>query len=108
MSCTGDGAQPNFEVALFRYRDSRPLLAVCDGELDGPDSVFLDFFEMGGGGKMKKTRRSIFPVADAGNDKGNWRFELPRQGRSVLVRSQRSGKILRKFAWNGEKFAEEK
>jgi len=38
----------------------------------------------------------------------NWRFELPRRGRTVLVRNQKSGKILHKFTWNGEKFQEEK
>ncbi len=38
----------------------------------------------------------------------NWRFELPRRGRTVLVRNQKSGKILHKFTWNGEKFREEK
>src|SRR5712671_5199620 len=46
MSCTGDGAQPPFEIALFRYRDGRPLLAFCQGELEGEKSLFLDFFEM--------------------------------------------------------------
>jgi hypothetical protein len=108
ISCTGDGAQPEFEIALFRYRDGRPLLAVCAGELEGPDSVYLDFFELGSDGKMKKIRRSIFPVADAGNDKGDWRFQLPREGKTVLVRNQRSGKILHKLTWNGEKFQDEK
>jgi hypothetical protein len=108
MSCIGDGAQPEFEVALFRHRDGRPLLAVCEGELEGPDSVYLDFFEMGADGKMKKMRRSIFPVADAGNDKGNRRFQLPRHGRTILVCNQKSGKILRRLTWNGEKFQEEK
>ena len=58
--------------------------------------------------KNEKTRRSIFPVADAGNDEASWRFELPRQGRTVLVRSQKSGKVLRKLSWKGEKFQEEK
>jgi len=29
LSCVGDGAQPPFEVTLFRYQDDRPLLAVC-------------------------------------------------------------------------------
>ena len=31
MRCTGDGAQPNFEIALFRYRDPARagLLALC-------------------------------------------------------------------------------
>jgi hypothetical protein len=110
ISCTGDGAQPEFEVALFRYRDSARagLLAVCQGELEGPDSVYLDFFELGSDGKMKKLRRSIFPVADAGNDKGDWRFQLPREGKTVLVRHQRGGKTLRKLTWNREKFQDEK
>jgi hypothetical protein len=110
MSCTGDGAQPPFEVALFRYRDPARagLLALCQGELEGEKSLFLDFFEMGSDGKMHKTRRSIFPVKDAGNDEGNWTFELPHQGRTVLVRNQKSGKILRKFNWNGEKFVEQR
>ncbi|HJX24641.1 MAG TPA: hypothetical protein VJ252_00670 [Chthoniobacterales bacterium] len=108
ISCTGDGAQPEFEVALFRYRDGRPLLAVCHGELEGPDSVYLDFLELGSDGKMKRMRHSIFPVADAGNDKGDWRFQLPRQGKTILVINQRSGKILRKLTWNGEKFQDAK
>lgn len=110
MRCTGDGAQPNFEIALFRYRDPARagLLALCQGELEGADWLFLDFFEMGSDGKMHKARRSIFPAADAGSDQGDWRFELPRQGRTVLLRNQKSGKVLRKFTWNGEKFVEEK
>jgi hypothetical protein len=108
MSCIGDGAQPEFEVALFHYHDRRPLLAVCSGELEGTNSVYLDFFEMNPDGKMDKARRSLLPVGDAGNDKGDWRFKLPRHGHTVLIRDQRSGKILRRFTWNGEKFAEEK
>jgi hypothetical protein len=108
MSCIGDGAQPPFQITLFRYRDGRPLLALCQGELEGTDSLFLDFFEMRSDGRMHTTRRSIFPVKDAGNDEGNWRFELPRQGRTILVRSQKSGKVLRKFTWNGEKFVEQR
>jgi hypothetical protein len=110
MSCTGDGAQPEFEVALFRYRDPARggLLAVCSGELEGPDSVYLEFLELGADGKMHRARRSIIPVGDAGNDRGNWRFQLPRAGKTVLVRHQASGKILRKFTWNGANFQEEK
>ncbi len=116
MSCTGDGAQPEFEVALFRYRDGRPLLAICQGELEGPDSVYPEFFEPGADSKMHKMKRSIFPVADSvtfdksggRTERGNWRFELPRRGKTVLVRDQRSGKILRKLTWNGERFQDEK
>ncbi len=53
---------------------------------------------------MKKIHRPIFPVADAGSDKGDWRFHLPREGKTILVRNQRSDKILRKLTWNGEMF----
>src|ERR1700737_4499477 len=47
MRCTGDGAQPNFEIALFRYRDPARagLVAICSGELEGADSLILNFFE---------------------------------------------------------------
>jgi len=57
---------------------------------------------------MKKTRRSIFPVSDASNDKGKWCFKLPRQGRTILDRKRKSGKIVRKFTWNGKEFVQEK
>ena len=108
LSCIGDGAQPAFEVALFRYRDGRPLLAICSGELEGANSLFLNFFELGPDGKMKPARRSLLRVKDAGDEERNWRFELPRQGRTLLVRKQRGGEILRRFTWTGEKFQEEK
>jgi hypothetical protein len=112
MRCTGDGAQPNFEIALFRYRDGRPLLALCSGELEGDDSVTLDFFELGADGKMHKSPRKTFPIGDAwsnGTDEPqpqSWYFELPRQGRTVLVRSLKTKKILHRVTWNGEKFVE--
>src|ERR1700736_801242 len=110
MSCVGDGAQPPFEVVLFRYRDPARagLLALCQGELEGEKSLFLDFFEMRSDGKMHKAHRSILPIKDAGNDEGNWRFELPRRGQTVLVRNQKSGKVLSKFTWTGEKFVEQR
>jgi hypothetical protein len=112
MRCTGDGAQPNFEIALFRYRDGRPLLALCSGELEGDDSVTLDFFELGADGKMHKSPRKTFPIGDAwsnGTDEPqpqSWYFELPRQGRTVLVRSLKTKKIVHRVTWNGEKFVE--
>lgn len=104
LSCTGDGAQPSFAIALFRYRDGRPLLALCMGELEGPDSVALDFFEPAASGAMRKIVRSIFPIADGKNR----RFEIPRHGRTILVRDGKSGKVLHRLTWDGEKFAEEK
>jgi hypothetical protein len=115
MSCTGDGAQPPFEIALFRYRDGRPLLALCEGELEGADSLILSFFEIGRDDKMHTVPRSIFPVGDSlvftKNDKvayENWDFQLPRHRKTIVVRKEKSGKVLRKFPWNGEKFVEQR
>jgi len=117
MECDGWDA-PGFEVALFRHRDGRPLLALCSGEVEADDSVtgsvHLHFFELGADKKMHEIKRSIFPIADSGYDpdrgkeKGNWQFDLPREGRTILVRARKSQKILHRFTWDGEKFQEEK
>ncbi|HUE62150.1 MAG TPA: hypothetical protein VMO04_03405 [Chthoniobacterales bacterium] len=115
ISIAGDGAQPSFQVALFRYRDPARagLLALCSGELEADDSVTLDFFELGSDGKMHKASRRIFPIGDRWSsgeyDKKyeDFRFELPRHGRTVLVRSAKTKKVLHKVTWNGEKFVEE-
>ncbi len=114
MSVSGDGAQPSFEVALFRYRDGRPLLALCEGELEGDNSISLNFFELGTDGRMHEVPRQIFPIgdfwmSDEGNPKyADFQFELPRHGRTVLVRSLKTKKILHRVAWTGDKFVEEK
>ncbi len=114
ISITGDGAQPSFQVALFRYRDGRALLVLCSGELEGDDLVTLEFFELGTDGKMHKAPRKVFPIGDrwsSGEYDSKYedlQFELPRRGRTILVRKQTGGKVLRKFTWNGEKFAEER
>jgi len=104
MSCTGDGAQPPFEVALFRYKDDKPLLAVCQGELEGKNSKYLAFYEPGFGGRMHEVKRSIFPIAD---EKG-FLFELPRKGRTIVVRTEKGGKLKAKYTWDGEKFGEDR
>lgn len=116
LSCPGDAVQPPFEVALFRFRDGSPLLAVAQGdhgEKGKEDAreglVFLDFFRSGTDPtKMHKVDRSIFPIADAGDRKGDWRFELPKYGRTVLVFSQDTGVVVHALTWNGEKFVEVK
>jgi len=114
ISISGDGAQPSFDVVLFRYRDGRPLLAICSGELEGDDRVTLEFFELGADRKMRKASRKIFPIGDSWSsgdyDKKyeDYRFELPRHGRTVLVRSAKTKKVLHKVTWNGEKFFEER
>ena len=114
MNVSGDGAQPNFEVAPFCYRDGRPLLAVCEGELEGDDRVGLEFFVLAADGGMHKAPRNIFPISDqwaSGEPNKKYedlRFELPRQGRTVVVRSAKTKKVLHRVTWNGEKFINEK
>ena len=104
MTCTGDGAQPPFEVALFRYKDDKPLLVVCQGELEGRNSKFLAFYEPGSGGYLHEVKRSLFPIA---NEKG-YVFELPRKGRTITVRTEKGSQVKANYTWNGEKFVEEK
>jgi len=104
LDCTGDGAQPPFAVALFRYKDDRPLLAVCQGELEGKEAKYLAFYEPGAGGHLHEVKRSIFPIE---NEKG-YTFDLPRKGRTITVRTEKGNKVKAKYAWNGEKFVEEK
>src|SRR5262249_11890588 len=119
MSAGGDGAQPHFQVALFRYRDGRPLLAVCQAgaegnlEIDDTRCASMQFFDLGADGKMKKLDSKIFPVSDV-SDVGEvtkkyqaFRFIFRRQSRTVLVLSAKTEKILHKVTWNGEKFIEE-
>jgi hypothetical protein len=106
ISCGGDGAQSSFDVALFRYRDGRPLLALCNAgapEEEEENSVYsyLSFFELGADGKMHEIESRLLP-------EGDWDFELPRKGKTILVRSPHSKKVLHKFTWNGEKFVKEK
>ena len=89
------------------------MLAICSGELEGDDSVALEFFELGADRKMHKASRRIFPIGDQWSsgepDKKyeDFRFELPRKGRTVVVRNAKTKKILHKVTWNGEKFVVE-
>jgi hypothetical protein len=57
-------------------------------------------------GKMHEIERSIFPVPDSEEDR--WQFEVPREGRTIIVRARKGGKVLHKVTWNGEKFQREK
>jgi hypothetical protein len=113
ISCKGDGGQGDFEVALFRYSDRRPLIAVSTGSTDGENWTCLEFFAPAPDGKMRKMPSSIFPIADAGRTEsgevsGKWRFELPRYRKTIVVREPRSGKTVHKITWTGEKFVKEK
>jgi hypothetical protein len=128
ISGGGDGAQSSFDVALFRYRDGRPLLALChagEPEVEEENSVYsyLSFFELGADGKMHQITPmsddssfslALFPGVQREYDrwlaegKGDWEFVLPRKGKTILVRAPKTKKILHKFTWNGEKFEERK
>jgi hypothetical protein len=112
VRCKGDGAQGDFEIALFRYRDRRPLIVVSTGSTEEGKGTYLQFFENGADGKMRRIDNSIFPIADVGQTKNGgpsekWHFELPRYGKTILVRSTRSGKVVSKITWTGEKFVRE-
>jgi hypothetical protein len=109
ISCGSSGAQSSFDVALFRYRDGRPLLALCQAgepEVEEENSVYsyLSFFELGADGKMQQIEHSMLPR----RLRGDWEFVVPRKGKTILVRAAKSKKILHKFTWDGEKFVEEK
>jgi hypothetical protein len=113
IRCLGDGGQGDFEVALFRYSNGRPLLVVSTGNTEEGKWTYLQFFELGTDGKMDRLPDSIFPLAgsgrgDDGQGSRKWRFELPRYGKTILVRAPSSGRTLRKITWTGEKFQEAK
>ena len=108
----GDGGQGDFELALFRYRDGRPLVVLSTANTEGGKWTYLQFFEVSAPGKMKTIADSIFPLPDSGRGEdgqgsGKWLFELPRYGKTILARNPTSGKIRHKITWNGEKFLEE-
>ena len=97
----GDGAQVSLQVVLFRYEDERPLIVVAWGELEEPNFTRLMLFEERNG-KLVVARRGIFPVADS----PKLRFELPREGRTVIVRDA-TGTTVSQWTWKGDKFAKE-
>ena len=97
----GADGQVSLQVALFRFADKRPLLAVAWGEQDEAEFTHLTFFEEKDG-RMSVARRSIFPVADS----SELRFELSKEGRTVMVRDA-TGTVVSKWAWKGDKFAKE-
>ncbi|HEV2805288.1 MAG TPA: hypothetical protein VGW57_10205 [Chthoniobacterales bacterium] len=113
IRCKGDGGQGDFEVALFRYSDRRPLVVVSTGNTEEGKWTYLQFFEQGPDRKMRSLPDSIFPLADSGRGtegqgSGKWRFELPRYGKTIQVRKPDSEKVLHRITWTGEKFVKEK
>jgi hypothetical protein len=97
----GDGAQVSLQGALFRFEDERPLLVVAWGNLEEADFTHLTIFKEVKG-EMVVADRKIFPVADS----DNLRFELPRHGRTVVVRNA-SGKEVSRWTWVKDAFVPE-
>ena len=93
----GDGAQVSLQIVLFRYHDRSPLLVVAWGNLEEEDFTHLTLFREEEG-KMVVADRAIFPVADSDDH----RFELPRFGRTVIVRKRGGG--VEKWTWDGGEF----
>lgn len=94
----GDGAQVSLQVALFRFEDDSPLLIVAWGNLEEPDFTHLTLFREKGGAIVEVDRK-ILAVADS----DDLRFELPRHGRTIIVRNS-VGKVVSKWTWNGTAF----
>lgn len=96
MRLAGDGAQVSLQIALFRFEDKSPLLAIAWGELEESDFTHVTLFREKEG-KMIAADRSILPVPDSPKH----RFELPRHGRTVIIRN---AKVLSKWTWDGKRF----
>lgn len=101
MRRDGGGAQMSLQVALFRFGDGRPLLAVAYGMREEPDFTNVAFFGYGRG-RMRELSRDILPVP---NGRGQ-RFELPHHGRTIKVTDGR-GRRLAAFTWDGGRFVAE-
>lgn len=101
MRLSGDGAQVSLQIALFRYADKSPLLAISYGILEEPDFTHVSFFTEKNG-KMILADRTILPVPDSDEN----RFELPHHGRTIIIRDAR-GKILSQWTWDGRAFMKE-
>jgi hypothetical protein len=103
----GDDFFPAFQVALFRYRDNRPLIALSMWRWGEPLYDVMKFFTMGNNGAMKKVPDYIFPIPCNEDANCKRHFDLPRVGQAVTVREQgRSGLI--KVTWDGAEFVREK
>ena len=74
---------------------------VAWGHLEEADFTHLTLFKELDG-KMVVANRKIFPVADS----DDLRFELPRQGRTVIVRNA-AGKEVSRWTWVKDAFVRE-
>ena len=106
LHVVGDGAQASIQVALFRYTDDRPLLAVyleSDPEVDGDSTGCLSFWELGPNGKMKQVTEHNLPFSEQVEGVKMGVFKLPQKGNTIAVLDSR-GRVKSRYAWNGASF----
>jgi len=96
MFVQGDGAQVSLQIALFRFPDGSPLLAVSYGDLEEPDFTKLQFFKEANG-RMIPTQIP-FPAAQ------NAQFTLPKIGRTIHAKTKQ-GTIS--ATWKKDRFVQE-
>jgi hypothetical protein len=102
MFLQGDGAQVSFQIALFRYANGHPLLAVSQGDsLEKPDDYTILRFFTERQGSMVPVDRAILPVEDSSER----RFELPRIGLTLVVRNS-GGEIISRWTWSDGDFSD--
>jgi hypothetical protein len=106
LHVVGDGAQASLQVALFRYTDDRPLLAVyleSDPEVDGTSVGCLSFWELGPNGKMKQIADHNLPYREQIDGVKMGIFKLPQKGNTIAVLDSQ-GRVRSRYAWNGTSF----
>jgi hypothetical protein len=101
MYVQGDGELIQLEIALFRYANGRPLLAIASAEYADNNFSYLSFFTEKGS-KMVPVNRAILPVGDS----SDLRFELPRMGLTLIVRDS-SGNVVSRWTWNRTSFIQD-
>ncbi len=101
MQVTGDGAQPSFQIAVFRYR-GRDLVAVSS-VIGGPDYFFdLRRYE---NGKWKKVTAAVSPLVSS--EDSDLHFVLPWHGTTIQV-FRRNGTLAAQLLWENGNFSAKK
>ena len=94
----GDGAQTAIYVCLFKRPGDFPLIAVKSHESDTLDYTHLDFYKYKDG-TLVEVKNGVLPV----KINENFKYEMPRYGRTIEVRDQH-GRKLYSLNWSGRRF----
>ncbi|HEX9998725.1 MAG TPA: hypothetical protein VGB45_16440 [Abditibacterium sp.] len=97
MQVMGDGAQPSFQIAVFRYR-GRDLVAVSSDSRVGDYSFNLWRFDKR---RWKKVTSSVSSLILAKDD--NLHFVLPRYGTTIKV-FRHNGTLAAQLFWENGSF----